>query len=140
VTDHHRRDVHVIHLGDHDPSGIDMTRDLDDRLKLFLTRHGAESVTVNRIALNSDQVEQYAPPPNPAKLTDSRAEGYIARHGLESWELDALAPTVIDALISATIEGLRDPDIWAADEAREEEGRRALEDVAARFRDETDAS
>jgi hypothetical protein len=77
----------VIHLGDHDPSGIDMTRDIDDRQNIF-----DGGAVMNRIALNFDQVEKYNPPPNPAKLSDSRASGYIAKYGAYSWELDALEP------------------------------------------------
>lgn len=88
------QDMVILHLGDHDPSGIDMTRDIADRLSLF----GA-STEVHRIALNFDQVEQYSPPPNPAKLTDSRAEGYIEKYGAESWELDALDPATLNELI-----------------------------------------
>lgn len=30
--------VLILHIGDHDPSGLDMTRDITDRLKTFLTR------------------------------------------------------------------------------------------------------
>lgn len=74
---------YIIHLGDHDPSGKDMTRDIQDRLELFM----GDSIQVNRIALNWDQIEQYNPPPNPAKITDSRALAYIAEFGSESWEL-----------------------------------------------------
>ena len=81
------RPVTIFHLGDHDPSGIDMTRDNDDRLAMF---SGGDNVEVERIALNMDQVEQYHPPPNPAKTTDSRYGAYIERYGEESWELDAL--------------------------------------------------
>lgn len=91
--------VVVVHLGDHDPSGIDMTRDMQDRLELF----GA-STEVRRIALNRDQIDQYAPPPNPAKLTDSRAQGYIAAHGHSSWELDALNPDTLANLITEEID------------------------------------
>lgn len=87
--------VAVVHLGDHDPSGIDMTRDMQDRLAMF----GA-STTIERIALNMDQIEHYAPPPNPAKITDSRAGAYIQRFGRSSWELDALEPKVIDRLVT----------------------------------------
>ena len=61
----------LIHLGDHDPSGIDMTRDIRDRLDL-LGGNTSGQLIVNRIALNMDQVEEYNPPPNPAKTTDSR--------------------------------------------------------------------
>lgn len=89
----------VIHLGDHDPSGIDMSRDIQDRLAMF----GAETI-VERVALTMEQVRQYTPPPNPAKLTDSRCRDYIDRFGDESWELDALEPKVISALITKAVE------------------------------------
>lgn len=118
----------VIHLGDHDPSGIDMTRDIGDRLALF----GA-SATVRRIALNMDQVRHYQPPPNPAKLTDARAEGYIARYGTESWELDALDPATLDALITATIGEYRDERLWERDTAAMEADRSLLIRAAARW-------
>lgn len=84
----------IIHLGDHDPSGIDMTRDIQDRLNLF-----GSTARVRRIALNFNQVEDYNPPPNPAKTTDSRYESYEALYGDESWELDALEPCTIVELI-----------------------------------------
>lgn len=90
--------VYVIHLGDHDPSGIDMTRDIQDRLRLF----GAPT-EIQRIALNMDQVQKLKLPPNPAKSTDSRFAGYAAEHGDESWELDALDPKLIEKLIESAI-------------------------------------
>ena len=99
-----------LHLGDHDPSGIDMTRDNRDRLELFLG--GGFDLTVERLALNMDQIEQYNPPPNPAKVTDSRFDGYQQIHGDESWELDALEPRVINDLIEAAILNYRDEDAW----------------------------
>src|SRR5260370_31806431 len=83
----------ILHLGDHDPSGIDMTRALEDRLALFCRHAGVEPPDVVRLALNMEQVEEMQPPPNPAKLSDSRAEGYIAKFGDESWQLDAIDPT-----------------------------------------------
>lgn len=92
----------VIHLGDHDPSGIDMTRDNAERLSMF----ACADIEVRRIALNWDQVEAYKPPPNPAKETDSRSGGYIRQFGNASWELDALEPRVIDRLIRHEIESI----------------------------------
>ncbi|MCH9712689.1 MAG: hypothetical protein K0U20_08715 [Proteobacteria bacterium] len=105
----------LIHLGDHDPSGIDMTRDNADRLDLF----AGQGVDVQRIALNMDQVRQYGPPVNPTKLKDSRAKEYIKRYGKSSWELDALEPAVLESLITDTVEQYIDPDIW--DEVSEQE-------------------
>ena len=86
----------LIHLGDHDPSGIDMTRDIQDRLTMFGT-----SVHVKRIALSMEQVEEYQPPPNPAKTTDSRYANYRDEYGDDSWELDALDPRIITELITS---------------------------------------
>jgi hypothetical protein len=67
---------------------------------------------IDRIALNMDQVEQYSPPPNPAKVTDPRAKGYIEIHGDESWELDALDPATLDTLIQSEIVRHKDQAIW----------------------------
>jgi hypothetical protein len=119
----------ILHFGDHDPSGIDMTRDIIDRLKLFMG-----GVKLERLALNMDQVEQYEPPPNPAKVTDSRAAGYIRQFGEESWELDALEPDTLAALVRDSILEVRDDDIWASAVAVEEEHRRLLAEVASNWR------
>lgn len=136
----------LLHLGDHDPSGLDMTRDIRERLNAFLMvdlareacggldpedearvlagevngnivaaiasliRQEDESmvwdrelVAVQRIALTREQVRRYNPPPNPAKETDARFAQYKAQHGTESWELDALEPSVLAGLIQREI-------------------------------------
>lgn len=98
----------VFHLGDHDPSGIDMTRDNRERLALF----AGINVSIIRLALNWDQIEQYNPPPNPAKLSDSRAADYVERFGDSSWELDALEPRVISGLIRKAVTDVQDADLF----------------------------
>lgn len=139
------KQVVILHLGDHDPSGIDMTRDIEDRLFLFVGSHIAglpqydgtitrsqfdSHVEVRRIALNMDQVRRYNPPPNPAKITDSRARDYIALHGQSSWELDALDPAVLARLIEDAVSNYRDDARFAArqNQMRTE---RALLDLAS---------
>lgn len=103
----------VFHFGDHDPSGLDMSRDIEDRLRLFMG-----DIRLERLALNMDQIEQYKPPPNPAKVTDSRFEKYQEEYGDESWELDALEPKVIAALIEGALKGLVEPKAWKKDQER----------------------
>jgi hypothetical protein len=108
--------VRIIHLGDHDPSGLDMSRDIQDRLRTFVFFHLAsvhghdplenEDFKMERIALNMDQVSRYRPPSNPAKISDSRARAYIHEHGRESWELDALDPDVLVALIEGVLSAI----------------------------------
>lgn len=101
------KDNILIHLGDHDPSGIDMTRDIQERLEFF----GA-NVEVQRIALNRDQIDEYNPPPNPAKITDTRCQSYIKRFGKVSWELDALPPDVLESLIEDEINMYIEDCVW----------------------------
>lgn len=124
--------VTVIHLGDHDPSGIDMTRDNEERLRMFINAHtdDGDMFSVERVALNMDQVRKYKPPPNPAKMTDSRFGGYAALHGNKSWELDALEPKVIAKLIEDLIVENVDADQWADDLAVEERQRDKLYELA----------
>lgn len=98
----------LLHLGDHDPSGLDMTRDNRERLSMFA---GVE-VPIIRLALNREQIDEVNPPPNPAKLNDPRAEAYIAEFGHTSWELDALSPTYISKLIEREVYKFRDPAKW----------------------------
>lgn len=85
--------VHIFYLGDHDPSGIDMTRDIRERLIQFsgiqekIEDMGyviEDFIRIHRLALNYDQVEQWQPPENPAKQTDSRFEAYEAEFGTSS--------------------------------------------------------
>ena len=105
----------VFHLGDHDPSGIDMTRDNRQRLSMF----AGSPIIVQRIALNMPQIEELDPPPNPAKLSDSRAQDYITQYGESSWELDALEPKYISDLIRDALMQIREEDKWDAMLAQE---------------------
>ena len=121
----------VFHLGDHDPSGLDMTRDNGDRLTMF----ARFDVRIERLALNMDQVERYGPPPNPAKEADSRASDYILRYGGKSWELDALEPTVIVQLIRDAIQPLINRRKWNAALKAETDSRDGLKAVSDRWDD-----
>lgn len=120
--------VVILHLGDHDPSGIDMTRDIEARLHLY----GAD-VEIRRIALTMAQIEEYQPPPNPAKLTDSRAADYCAQYGADSWELDALEPTVMADLIRTQTLAERDEEIWNWTVTREDNRKQIIIDLADRW-------
>ena len=116
----------LLHLGDHDPSGKDMSRDIMDRLRVFETY----DVEFHRLALNMDQIEEYTPPPNPTKLTDSRASGYIDKYGHECWELDALEPTVIRDLIDENVCKYRNTRLFNSVIKREKEEQELLHDLS----------
>lgn len=131
----------ILHLGDHDPSGWDMTLDIRKRLLLF-TRT-PEAFDVNRLALNMDQIEEFQPPPNPLKLSssksgfaDPRATWYIENYGLDSWELDALSPTVLSNLVREEVwENLRDAGMWESRRQDEEDYRDQLATLADEWED-----
>ena len=119
--------VVVIYLGDHDPSGMDMTRDIRDRFDVL---SWFQDIEVRRLALNMDQVERYGPPPNPTKFSDSRAMSYVSEYGPESWELDALEPQVLDQLVSGTIDDLLDRELFDERVRQEEADKVAIRLVA----------
>lgn len=154
--------VVILHFGDHDPSGIDMTRDINDRLDLFLVqdwidhemgelsseggsckvsesrdsmeeRCGARRIEVRRMALTMGQVEEYDPPPNPARMTDARFEEYQRLYGDESWELDALEPRILAGLVRTEVESLCDREAWDVEVSCQDEGRRKLKRVATQW-------
>lgn len=97
----------ILYLGDHDPSGMDMVRDIQERMEIFRS-----DVEVKRIALNMEQIETFNPPPNPAKITDPRADKYIAEFGSTSWELDALSPKDLNKLLDSEIQKLLDIEMY----------------------------
>ncbi len=111
----------VLHLGDHDPNGLDMTRDIQDRLVMF----ARQEIEVHRLALNLDQTDGL--PPNFAKENDSRYATYVRQFGAtDCWELDALAPNVISDVVRTALNGLIDRDAWTGAIAGEDDNRSVL--------------
>lgn len=122
----------ILHLGDHDPSGVHMTDDIRRRLSMFA---GTE-IEVDRLALNMDQIRTFRPPPNPAKESDSRHAAYVRDYNTtQSWELDALEPTVIADLIRTGVDDAKDFFLWEQAEAKETEAKEVLQGVEASFAD-----
>ena len=102
----HDKPKHLFYLGDLDPSGEDMVRDIRERLHMF----GVNDLEVTKIALTMAQVEEYEPPPNPTKVTDPRAQAFIDEFGDSCWEVDALPPPTLEALIREAFEEIIDYD------------------------------
>lgn len=118
----------LFYLGDFDPSGEDMVRDIRDRLRLF-----EADVEVTKIALTPAQIEEYRPPPNPAKTTDPRSADFIAKNGATSYEVDALPPDVLQGIIRDSLESVLDREMYEAVIEREEEGKEKLTKAAAKI-------
>lgn len=124
-----RKSCVLFYLGDHDPSGEDMVRDVQDRLDTF----GAH-VVVTKVALTMQQVNQYNPPPNPAKLSDSRAADYVAKHGAQSWEVDALPPNVLQRIIRQAFMGVLSLPLMDEVKEREETEKALLQKALKNLR------
>ncbi len=132
--DVYNKDIVVIYLGDHDPSGIDMTRDVEDRLTMYSELDSLD-IEVVRVALNFNQITLWNPPENPAKQTDSRFASYAEKFGKSSWELDAVEPAQLAQLIQNLIFERRDLDLWVESVERENKMRATLQDFAANYKD-----
>ena len=127
--------VWVLYLGDHDPSGLQMTEDVERRLTL-LSRYEeitGDSIHVERLALNIDQIKRLNLPPNPAKQSDSRFQWYADRWGEECWELDAIEPKMLVEIVRDAIENLLDRELWNETLEREEGMRTELKEFADRY-------
>lgn len=123
------RGTYIIYFGDHDPSGVDMTRDIQSRLSTFV--EDDDLFIVNRVALSLDQVRQYNPPPNFAKETDSRINGYLARFGTrDCWELDALRPNVLVDIVRQQHASLVNQEVWDGVLEQEEKDCQSIKSAA----------
>jgi len=89
----------VLYFGDFDPSGVDIERDLSERLE----RYGAKDFTVQRIALTADQIKKYSLPPMPVKRSDARADSFLEEHGDRAVELDALDPNLLQTTVRKAV-------------------------------------
>ncbi len=123
------REATILYLGDHDPSGLDMVRDIRERLEEF-----GCSPSVVGIGLTSEQIKKYSPPPNPAKISDPRAKDYIKKYGNTSWEVDALNPKILHALVRKNIESRIDIDLYNEQIEKEQEDKEKLIAIASKFR------
>jgi hypothetical protein len=123
----------ILHYTDHDPSGLNMTEDINKRLykRGYLVRALRDSFTneeletikgaykgkefmvrIQRYALTYEQVQQFNLAPNPTKKASQGRKWYIGQFGDKCWELDALPPDELQRIIRGSVEGIIDADAW----------------------------
>lgn len=170
-----KQNVTILYLGDYDPSGIDMIRDIEARIIEFfsgctttkkgfteISKHEIEELydkyyfdescfnedddfdsyrayiksrfTVTPIALTRKQINQYTPPPNPAKTTDPRSKKFIEELGDTSWEVDALRPEVLNSILTTEIESRLDLNLFEEQLQKEKEDLKQLEALKGQLR------
>ena len=125
------KSCHVLYLGDHDPSGVDMGRDIKERLVEFECEVGVE-----RIALTMEQIREYSLPSNTVKKTDSRSAKYIKKYGNKSWELDALNPEILTNLLVSSILAYLDEGKYREMQRQEKAEKTRLQDIVDRLEED----
>jgi hypothetical protein len=132
LTDKHRvaaawggESITVLHLGDHDPSGVHVFGSLAEDIEDFADEYDGD-VEFVRLAVTPDQARQYDLPSAPPKATDNRRFD-----GDETWQCETLDPRTLAPIVQAAIEERIDREIYQAIMDREEEARR---DLLARLR------
>jgi hypothetical protein len=104
------RVLHVLYVGDFDPSGLFMSEcDLPKRL----TEYGGHHVILTRIALTQNQTTGLPSFSAYDKRKDPRYSWFIERHGASCWEIDAMDPRDLRVCTEQAIKELIEPIAWA---------------------------
>jgi hypothetical protein len=101
-----RQAVTVLHLGDHDPSGVHVFSSLAEDIEEFAADYGGD-VEFVRVAVTPEQARQYNLPSAPPKATDRRSFD-----GDETWQCEALDPRTLAAILQAAIDERFDRDLY----------------------------
>ena len=115
------RPCFIYYLGDHDPSGVDISRNVERRLRQYAP--GAE-IHFNRIAVTPEQIIAMDLPSRPTKKTDTRSKGFDG----DSVELDAIPAWRLKDLVREAIEQHIDQDALEATRRIEAAERKSLTD------------
>jgi len=117
----------IFYLGDLDPSGEDMVRDIQNRLQMF-----EANVEVKKVALTIEQVNHFNPPPNPTRLSDPRASDFLKKYGESSWEVDALPPEELTRIIREQFERVIDREEMNKIVSKEKKDIKQLKDLLSK--------
>lgn len=109
----------VLYFGDFDPTGLDIVRDLEERL----LKYSGKKVVVKRVALTKDQIKNFNLPYAPTKKTDARTKKFVKEYGNMAVELDALEPDVLKDIAKKEILNYIDAKKWNTRAKKEQEAR-----------------
>lgn len=125
--------IRILYFGDHDPDGMEIPHDLERRLRIIQVRRDeVVPFTIERCGLNRDQIERYDPPPFWAKTSSSRHPAYEQNHPwarARAWELDALDPPVLRALVTEHVDAYFDDTVHEENQAALETAREAFDEL-----------
>jgi hypothetical protein len=111
---------HIYHFGDLDPSGVDIARDIERKLRRYAP---SADIHFERVAVTRELALAWNLPTRPTKRTDSRARRFRG----DSVELDAIPPDQLRDLVAGVIERHVDPEQVKVLLAAEESERKHLQ-------------
>lgn len=116
--------AYLYYLGDYDPSGMDISRVVEERMEEFAP---LAEIHFERIAVTPEQIHMWHLPTRPTKASDSRSKGFADA----SVEVDAIPPGQLRELVQQSI--TQHVDQHALDQLRmvEREERTALRLIVA---------
>jgi hypothetical protein len=118
----------IYQLGDHDPSGIWIARQIEKRLRQF----GAD-IEFHRLAVTLEQIERWGLPSRPTKRQgNSHAKGFKG----SSVELDAVEPDMLRDLVKRAIMRHMDQGLYRRTLEIEDQERRTLDALANAYKKE----
>jgi hypothetical protein len=123
--------VTLYYLGDHDPSGHDIRRAVEEDLNRFVADIvGFQPRTAvfefYPLAVEPSQIDEYCLPTRPTKQSDSRSKSFMG----ESVELDAIPPDELRRLVREAIEDHLDQGDLGVLRVAEESERTILANIA----------
>ena len=123
--------INVIYIGDFDPSGVLIDRDIEKRLRRHLEDDG-DRLTFHRIAITEEQVEEYGLPKKPRKGKEKRS-----REILWTVEAEALPVPILLQLLREKVESFLPSGALLVAKAAEESEKRQLK-IFARIASDRD--
>jgi hypothetical protein len=118
------RPLVALYIGDWDPSGLCMSeQDIPTRLK----EYGGNHVELKRIALTAEHTRSLRSFSVESKKRDPRYAWFKKTYGDECWELDAMDPRQLRALVRSEVTALIDQELWEGQEALEEREKKSIE-------------
>jgi hypothetical protein len=120
------RTVRILYVGDYDPAGVLIDRDIEAKMRTHL--EGVELDFV-RVGITAEQVQQYDLPSRPRKATERRM-----KHILETVEAEAMPAKILTDLLAREFEALLPEGYLDAVKAAEESEKEYLESLAEAIR------
>ena len=102
--------ISVFFLGDFDPRGFDLERDIKSKLE----RYSGKTFSWERLGINANDFAAFDLLPLAAKKGDKCYPKFLAAHGERCAEIDALPSTELRRRVRDAIEQYVDQDRWQA--------------------------